>query len=194
MIRLARKPSLWVNFLGRLIFGVVWAGAFVALSWFVWPRRAETPTFILIILGFFDLLALGVIWDLVVRFWRTLTKKQPIVEIDKTSLTYGSTAQLRIVEEHPESVAQMNVHLVGESWVTSDHQSGSQRVIVKSYQSCFDEELLRLNVTQTEPITRMLQIRMPPAAPAEGVQWKIVVNTSLRQGGLIQHSYPIPVT
>ena len=79
MIRLARKPSLWVNFFGRLVFGVVWAGAFIALSYFVWPRRASTPIFILFILGFFDLLAIGVIWDLVVRFWRT--------------------------EEHPESVA-----------------------------------------------------------------------------------------
>ena len=194
MIRLARKPSLWVNFLGRLLFGVVWAGAFVALSFFVWPRRATTPTFILIILGFFDLLAVGVIWDLVVRFWRTATNKQPVLEIDRPSLPYGGTAQLRILEEHPESLATLTVHLVGQHWVVSEDQSGSQRVIVKSYQSCYDQELLRMNVTQMEPVTRMLQIQMPAAAPAENVDWKIVVNTSLKQGGLIQHSYPIPVS
>ncbi len=26
MIPLVRKPSLWANFFGRLVFGVVWAG------------------------------------------------------------------------------------------------------------------------------------------------------------------------
>ena len=51
-----------------------------------------------------------------------------------------------------------------------------------------------MNVTQMEPLSRMLQIQMPPAAPAENVQWKIVVNTSLKQGGLIQHSYPVTIS
>jgi hypothetical protein len=190
MIRLVRKPSLWMNFLGRFAFGVVWAGAFIALSIFSWFRRAGTPIFVFILLGFFDLFAIAVVWDLVVRFWRTLTDKQPIVEIDKPSLTYGETAQLRVAEPHPESVAELNVHLVAEHWLTTQDQPN---VTVRSYQACYDEELMRMNVVAGEQVSRMLQIRIPETPPAEDARWKIVVTTALRQGGLIQHPFPIVV-
>src|SRR4051794_20905927 len=98
MIRLARKPSLWMNFLGRLIFAAIWAGVFFGFFLWAWIHRFGTLTFILVILGLFDLIAIGVVWDIVVRFWRTLNHREPIVEIDPAK--YGGTVQVRIVEKH----------------------------------------------------------------------------------------------
>jgi hypothetical protein len=189
MIKMARKPSLWMGFVGRLLFGVVWAGGFLGFSWLAWQSRAKTPVFIFIILGLMDLIAIGVIWDLVVRFWRTLTNKQPVLEIDRASLPYGGTAQVRFAEPNPDSLANIDVRLVADHWVTTQHGNTT----TSSYEPCYDEELLRMNVETNDPISRMLQIRIPLEPPAEDASWKIVVNTTLRQGGVIQHPYPLKV-
>src|SRR6266566_3626120 len=114
MIRLARKPSLWMNFFGRLILAVIWCGAFFGFSAWAWLHRFGTPTFILVILGLFDLIAIGVAWDIVVRFWRTLHDREPIVEVDREPAAYGDTVQVRIIEEHPQSLGEIGMKLVGE--------------------------------------------------------------------------------
>ncbi|HSP17080.1 MAG TPA: hypothetical protein VLV78_20210 [Thermoanaerobaculia bacterium] len=191
MNRLARKPSLWMNFLGRFLFGVVWAGGMSAFTWVVWVKRdANTPVFVWFVLGFFDLLAIGIVWDLVVRFWRTLMHRQPVVEIDRQSLRYGDSAQLHVVEEHPESVKEISVRLVAEHWLTTTNGGTT----IRSYQPCYDQELLAISLAEAEPVSRMLQIRIPEKPPADDAKWKIVVATMLRQGGVIAHPFPIDVT
>jgi hypothetical protein len=191
MNRLRRKPSLWMNFFGRLAFAIVWVGFMFGFTFMVWTRSpaGKTPIFVWIILGIFNLFAVGMIWDIVVRFWRTLWNRQPIVEIDRQSLRLGETAQLRIVEEHPESVSQMRVRLVAEHWVTTKNGGTT----ITAFQPCFDQELLQMNLPAGETVTRMLQIRIPETAPAEDAKWKIVVSSELRQGGVIDHPYPISV-
>ncbi len=191
MIALSRKPSIWANFFGRLAFGVVWAGAFFAFTWFIWTRRnaGHTPVFIWFVIGFFDLIAIGVVWDLVVRFWRALNGRVPVVEIDRKSLRYGDTAQLHVVEPHPESVKQFDVRLVAEHWVVTKDGTTT----VKSYQACYDEELLRMNVSDETQVSRTMPVRIPETPPADDANWKIVVTTELRQGGLVQHPFPISI-
>ena len=61
MLRLVRKPSPWVSFFGRFVFAVVWVGGFVTMSFFAWRHRANTPGFVLVILAFFDVIAIGVV-------------------------------------------------------------------------------------------------------------------------------------
>jgi hypothetical protein len=191
MNRLTRKPSLWANFFVRLVFATIWVGGMFGFTFFVWTRSraGETPIFVWIILGIFNLFAVGLIWDIVVRFWRTLMNRQPIVEIDRQSLRPGDTAQLHVVENHPESIAQMSVRLVAENWVTSQQGNAT----IRSFQPCFDQELLQMNVPAGEPVNRMLQIRIPADSPGDDAKFQIVVMTELRQGGVISHTYPIDV-
>jgi hypothetical protein len=191
MNRLRRKPSLWMNFFGRLAFAIVWVGFMFGFTFMVWTRSpaGKTPIFIWIILGIFDLFAVGMIWDIVVRFWRTLMNRQPIVEIDRQQLRPGETAQLRIVEEHPESVKQMSVRLVAQRWVVTKDGSTT----IRSFQPCFDQELLQMNLPAGEPVNRMLQIRIPAESPGDDAKWQILVSSELRQGGVIEHPYPIDV-
>jgi hypothetical protein len=193
MPRLSRKPSLWADFVGRFAFGVVWAGAFVFATWMSWVHRADTAWFVYIILAFFDLIAVAVIWDLVVRFWRTLMERQPVVEIDRSPVPYGGSAQVRIVEEHPESVAEMKVRLVASARIRSESQEGSTRVIVSSYEPVFEQELLHCSVTENDPVNRTVTIGLPETPPAENAEWRIVVTTTLRQGGQIPHPFPFKV-
>jgi len=182
---------MWAGFFGRLAFSTVWAGAFVAFSYFVWfHHRADTPIFIMCILGFFDLIALGMVWDIVVRFWRTLTNKQPEIEIDHEDLHPGSSALIRYNEPNPDSLAEFNVRLVATKMVVTKNGGTT----TYSTEACYDQELLQMNVDGPNPITRSLPIKIPAEVPAGDPKWMIVVNTRLRQGGIMQHSYPISVT
>jgi hypothetical protein len=189
MIRLASHPSPWTSFLGRLLFAAVWIVFFGGFSFMVWRHPEQTPWFIFAILGLFDLLALGMLWDVVVRFWRALRHRQPVVEIDQPSLVYGGSAQLRVTEPHPESVAEMNVRLVGENVITTTTDNRIQRFVNR----CHDQELLRLSPETPDPLHRMLTVRMPDEPPAKDTSWRIVVGTTLRQGGTIVHHFPLRV-
>jgi hypothetical protein len=40
----------------------------------------------------------------------------------------------------------------------------------------------------------MVQIQLPKSAPADKVKWKIVVDCHLKQGGLIEHPFPLRVS
>ena len=194
MIRLARKPSLWMNFFGRLIFAVVWAGAFFGFSWWAWIHRFGTPTFILVILAFFDLFAIGVVWDIVVRFWRTLHHREPVVEVDRNPAAYGDAVQVRIIEEHPESIAEMGVKLVGDCYAKAEREFTAHRETVVSLTRCYEDEILRLKPSSDDRIDRTVQMHIPQSPPADEVAWKIVVDSLLKQGGVIEHPFPIRIT
>jgi len=189
MIRLAPHPSPWASFLGRLLFTTVWTGFFAVFSFMIWRHREETPWFIFGVLGLFDLVAFGMLWDVVVRFWRALNHREPVVEIDHPSLVYGGSAQLRVTEPHPESVAELSVRLVCEQLITTKTDNRVQQFVNR----CHDEELLRMSPETSDPIHRMLSVRMPDQAPEKDGSWKIVVGTTLRQGGTIEHHFPLRV-
>ncbi|MEK6372007.1 MAG: hypothetical protein AABO58_04875 [Acidobacteriota bacterium] len=188
-MRLAPHPSPWASFLVRLLFTTVWSGFFGVFSLMVWRHPAETPWFIFAILGFFDLIAVGMLWDVVVRFWRTLNHREPVVEIDQPMLVYGGSAQLRVTEPHPESVAEMSVRLVCEQRITTKTDNRVQQFVNR----CHDQELLRLSPDTPDTLHRMLPIRMPDQPPEKDVSWKIVVGNTLRQGGTIEHNFPLRV-
>lgn len=191
MIRLARKPSLWMNFFGRLAFAVLWVGWFSGFSWWAWVHRFGTPTFVLIILAFFDLVSVGVIWDIVVRFWITLHRREPLVEVDRNPAAYGDSVQVRIIEQHPESIAEIVVKLVGECYARAEREFTAHRETVVSLTQCYEDELVRLKPTSDDRIDRTVVMHIPQSPPADEVAWKIVVDSHLRQGGIIEHPFPI---
>jgi len=191
MIRLVRKPSLWASFLARFVFAIVWTGAFFGMTVAVWRRHPDT--IVLVVLGCFDLIAIAILWDLVVRFWRTLKHQEPFVEIDRQSLAYGDSAQVRIVESHPESISEMGVKLVGECYAKSATDISSYRETKTVLTRCYDEELLRLKPDASEPLSRLIRVQLPKSPPADGITWKIIVDSHLKQGGVIEHAYPIRV-
>jgi len=193
MIRLVRKPSLWSNFFGRLLFAIVWVGGFVVFTLWVWRHRFGTPWFLFVILGLFDLIAIGVMWDLVVRLWRTLNQREPIVEIDRDSLAYGDSAQVRVAEEHPESIVEMGVKLVGECRTRTEQDISQHRQTIISLTRVYEEELLRVKPASAEPVSRVVQLQLPKSAPADDVTWKILVDSHLKQGGIIEHPFPLKV-
>jgi hypothetical protein len=192
MIRLARNPSLWVNFFGRLI-AVVWAGIFFGGSYWTWQHRFGMPAFILIILGIFDLIAIVVVWDIVVRLRRTLHRREPVVEVERDPAVYGESVQVRIVEEHPESIAEIGVTLVGECYTRAEVDFTQHRETVLSLTRCYEEELLRLKPSTNEPINRIVNVQLPKSPPADDVAWKIIVDSHLKHGGIIEDPFPIRV-
>jgi hypothetical protein len=192
MIRLVRKPSMWGNFFRRLCFAVVFAGGLFFLTWYA-SRHAGMPAYVYVILGFFDLIAAGVVADVVIRLWRTLKSSEPVVEIDRQPLAYGDTAQVRVVEPYPQFIAEIGVKLIGECYSKSMTDVSHFRETRVALTRCYEEELLRLKPSSDEAVIRLLQLQLPKSAPAEGIAWKIVVDWHLKQGGVIEHPFPLRV-
>jgi len=192
MIRLVCKPSVWVTFFRRLLFAIVFAGGFLALTWYA-SRHIGMPTYAYLILGFFDLLAAAVLADAARRFWRTLHHHEPVVEIDRQTLEYGDTAQVRVVEPHPQAIAEIGVKLIGECYAKSVTDISHFRETRVTLTRCYEEELLRLKPASDEPVSRLLQLQLPKSAPADRIAWKIVVESHLKQGGVIEHPFPLRV-
>jgi hypothetical protein len=182
-----------MNFFGRLIFAVVWAGIFFGGSYWTWQHRFGMPAFILVILGVFDLIAIGVVWDIVVRLRRTLHRHEPVVEVERDPAAYGESVEVRIVEEHPEAIAEMGVKLVGECYTKSEVDFTQHHETVVSLTRCYEEELLRLKPSTNEPINRILRVQLPKSPPADEVAWMIIVDSHLKQGGIVEHPFPIRV-
>ena len=193
-MRLVRRPSLWKSFFGRLAFSVVWVGGVVAFWVFTWPRRQGVSLLLYVFPALLSVLALGLVWDVVVRFWRTVTDRQPVLELDRAPLTYGATARLRVLEPHPRSLSEMVVTLAGDHWVTTRERDSRRDVTTHSYERCYEAELLRVSFTGARPVDESVELRLPDEPPADGVEWKIVVRDTLRQGGVMEHWFPVPVS
>lgn len=186
--RLSRKPSLWAAFAGRFLFTVVWCGGIGAFSYFV-LTRGHAPLFVKILLGVFGFFGVMMLWDIVVRFWRTLTGKQPLVEIERLPLGYGESAQLRVIESDPESVREMVVSLVADHRVVRHDDN----ITVIGEERCYSSELLRATDLTGEPFVSMLHVQLPVEEPGDSPKWKVEVSTTLKQGGMITHGFPIDV-
>jgi hypothetical protein len=181
MIRLVRSPSRWVILLIRLVLATGWAVLLSAAVYIAWPQRVGI-FLVMVALGSYTLACL----------WRTLRDREPLLEIDRQALAYGDSAQLHIVEQHPQSVSEMNVKLVGECSVTAALDISHYREKTVSLTRCYEEELLRV-APHGEPLSRTLQLHLPKSAPADDVAWKIVVGSTLKQGGIVEHPFPLRV-
>jgi hypothetical protein len=186
MIRLARKPSLWVPFFGRIVFAIVCAAAVAAAWYFVWKRHS------ILIFVLADVIAIGAIWELI-RAWRAFRLGAPVVEIDRQPLTYGDSAQLRVAEAHTKSIAELGAKLIGECYATSATDISSYREKKVVLTRCYEEELLRLKPEPGEPLSRLVQVQLPKSPPADGMTWKIVVDAHLKRGVVVEHPYPLHV-
>ena len=136
-LRLTRKPSPWVVVLMRLAFAILWNGFFSVFVVLMWPHRDETPIFIQGVLGFFLLLGVGIIWDLVVRFHRTLTGKTAIVEVDRQPLHPGDTVRVRVCQRGLRSLSHLQISIAASNTVTE--QSGN--ATTTTTKPCYQKEI-----------------------------------------------------
>lgn len=192
-VRLHRKPSLWSSFCVCAVTGFVWTGFFFVASWLAWERRWKMPTFAFVLLVIFDLISIIVLWQVVARFRRTLRDREPTVDIDRDAMSYGESANLYLVESHPEDIDELAVKLVGECWAKAMTDVSEYRRTIVEYSRCYEEELLRFSPDPDRPLSRKVKMQLPKCAPADAVRWKIVVGARLKHGSVIEHPFPLRV-
>jgi len=184
MRRLARRPSLWVSFLLRVVFVIVAAIAVNVAMFFVMKRGA----FLMLTLAL--LIAIAAVWELI-RFTIHMRHRPPVLEIDRTALSYGDSAELRLVEAHPLSVAEVSVKLIGDCSKSESTDISEYRETKFARTRCYEEELLRFQPSAA--IDRTVRVQLPKSAPADGMTWKIVVDFTLKHGAVVEHPYPLRV-
>jgi hypothetical protein len=190
-LRLTRKPSPWVVVLMRLAFTILWNGFFSIFVVLMWPHRVETPIFIQGVLGFFLLLGVGIIWDVVVRFHRTLTGKTAIVEVDRQPLHPGETVRVRVCQRGLSSLSHLQVSIAASNTVTE--QSGN--ATTTTTKPCYWKEIAVCDPAATagDSYEETFTVRIPSESFRGTVAWSLVVRQDLAQGGIDFQTFPLPV-
>jgi hypothetical protein len=190
-LRLTRKPSPWVVVLMRLAFAILWNGFFSVFVVLMWPHRAETPIFIQGVLGFFLLLGVGIIWDVVVRFHRTLTGKTAIVEVDCQPLHPGDTVRVRVCQRGLSSLSHLQVSIAASNTVTE--QSGN--TTTTTTKPCYRKEIAVCDPAAAagDSYDETFAVQIPSESFRGTVAWSIVVRQDLAQGGIDFQTFPLPV-
>jgi hypothetical protein len=163
--RLARRPCFWPGIVGSLLFAIVAVSAAYAMQ--------RSTVFV----SFSLLIAAGALVNMLF-VWREARRGVPIVEIDRPTLGYGDSAELRVM-----SCGDVDVRLVGECQATKAVVISNFRDKQVSMTRCYDEELIRGKA----PFT--VRLHIPKSAPAEDVAWKIVV-----EAAGVAHPYPLRVS
>jgi hypothetical protein len=184
MRRLARKPSLWVSFLLRVVFVIVAAIAVNVAMFFVMKRGA------FLMLTLVLLIAIAAVWELI-RFTFNMRHRPPVLQIDRRSLAYGDSAELRLIQAHPQSVAEVSVKLIGDCSKCESTDISEYRETKFARTRCYEEELLRFQPSAA--IDRTVRVQLPKSPPADGMTWKIVVDFTLKHGAVIEHPYPLRI-
>ena len=184
MRRLARRPSLWFSFFLRAVFVIVAAIAVIVAMFFVIKRG----TFFMLTLVL--LIAVGAIWELI-RFAFSMRHRPPVLEIDRAALAYGDSAELRLIQKDPRSVAEVSVKLIGDCRKSEATDISEYRETKVARTRCYEEELLRFQPSAA--IDRTVRVQMPKSPPADGMTWKIVVDFTLKHGAVVEHPYPLRV-
>jgi len=184
MVRLPRKPSLWIKFFLRIAFVIVAAIAVNEALYFASRRQ----TFLMLTLVL--LIAIAAVWELI-RFAFHMRHRPPVVEIDRQPLAYGDTADLRVVEKHSHRLAEIGVKLIGECSTCVATDISEFREMKYARTRCYEEELLRLQPSGA--VDRTVQVQLPKSPPADGMKWSIVVDSTLECGDVIEHPYPLRV-
>jgi hypothetical protein len=190
-LRLTRKPSPWVDVLMRLAFAILWNGFFGVFVVLMLPHQAETPIFIQGVLGFFLLLGAGIIWDVVVRFHRTLTGKTAIVEVDRQPLHPGDTVRVRVCQRGLGSLSHLQITIAASNTVTE--QSGN--TTTTATKPCYRKEIAVCDPTATagDSYDETFTVQIPSESFRGTVEWSIVVRQALAQGGLDFQTFPLQV-
>jgi hypothetical protein len=184
MRRLARKPSLWVSFLLRVAFVIVAAIAVNVAMFFVMKRGA------FFMLTLVLLIAVAAVWELI-RFTFHMRHRPPVLEIDRDALAYGDSVELRIVQAHPQSVAEVSVKLIGDCSKSESTDISEYRETKFARTRCYEEELLCFQPSAA--IDRTVRVQLPKSPPADGMKWLIVVAFTLEHGAVVEHPYPLRV-
>jgi hypothetical protein len=184
MRRLARKPSLWVSFFLRVVFVIVASIAVNVAMFFVIKRG----TFFMLTLVL--LIAVAAIWELI-RFAFEMRHRPPVLEIDRDALAYGDAAELRLIEAHPRSVAEVSVKLIGDCSRSEATDISEYRETKIARTRCYEEELLRFQPSAA--IDQTVRVQLPKSPPADGMRWLIVVDFTLKHGAVVEHPYPLRV-
>ena len=79
----------------------------------------------------------------------------------------------------------------GECSVTEAVEFSQHRHSTTNMTRCYEEELLRITPQNDKPVK--LQMRMPKSPPADGVAWKIVVNSRQKNGAVVEYPFPLRV-
>jgi hypothetical protein len=171
MPRLARKPSLWLSLILRLVFVII---ATLSALWWIEKRRAS---FMSILIG---VLAIAAVWELI-RFALHM-HRPPALTIDRYPLVYGGSAELRVTSE-----AEVMVKLVGECDTTTatDISQHREKKILRT--RCYDVELFRGKPPAS------VQLQLPKSPPADAMSWIILVDSTLRDGSVVTDLYPLHV-
>jgi hypothetical protein len=191
MRRLSRTPSLLVDLSARLMALLLWSAFVFMFTRFVWMRRAWAPTYMFVFDAVIILIGVWMVVDLILHCTR---RDEPVVEIDRSSLTYGDVARVHLMASHPESLSDLRVTLIGECLATSTLDFTEHRLTNAWRQRCYEQELLRLAPSGQGPVNRTMNLFLPLSAPADAMRWTIVVGTRLKQGGgVVEYPYPLPV-
>ncbi len=184
MFQLARKPSLWAGLFLRVVFVSVAAFAVVVALFFV----AKRGTFFM--LSLVVLIAIAAVWELI-RFWLHMRDSAPVVEIEKHPLVYGESVEVWVTEMQPQRVAEIGVTLVGECNTTAATDISEYRETIIARTRCYEDELLRIKFDKAVPV--VARVQLPKSPPADGMAWTIVVDATLKDGSIVEHSYPLRV-
>ena len=185
-MRLARRPSQSLTIITLAVSALLWVGCFVAITVALWhPHTA-------VFLACVDLVAVIVLWDIAARLFRASHCPQPWIEIDKPSLHYGDGARLHLIDSHTASLCDLEVALIGECDLAAATELSQHRETIAAPRRCYEEELLRIAPLGL-PIDRTLSIQLPKSAPADRTRWSVLVTAHLKQGGVVEHPFPLPV-
>jgi hypothetical protein len=170
---------------------LLWGGFVFIFTRFVWLRRAWAPTYMIVFDAVILLIGVWMAIDLVRRCSR---RDEPVLEIDRASLTYGDVARVHLLAQHPDSLSDLRVTLVGECLATSTLDFTEHRLTNAWRQRCYEQELLRLAPSGQAPLNRTMNLFLPLSAPADAMRWTLVVGTRLKQGGsVVEYPYTLPV-
>src|SRR5262245_4619167 len=190
-LRLTRRPSPWVVVLMRLAFAILWNGFFGVFVVLAWPHLAETPILIQVVLGLFLLLGVGIVWDVVVRFYRTLTGKTAVVEVDRQPLHPGDTVRIRVCQRGLNSLRRLHVGIAASNTVTK--QSGT--MTTTTTKPCYQREIAVWDpaATAADSYDETFAVQIPSESFRGTVEWSIVVRQDLAQGGIDFQTFPLRV-
>ena len=180
MPRLARKPSLWLSLILRVVFLVVAVFAVNAAMFFVVKRG----TFFM--LSLVVLVALAAVWELV-RFALTMRRRPPVVLIDHYPLMYGDSAALTVTAMSCDT--EISVKLIGECDVTAATDISEYRSTKVMRTRCYEMELIRAKCGSSAEA----RLQLPKSPPADAMAWTILVDSKSERGEITEHLYPLRV-
>src|SRR5262245_23057378 len=191
--RLAMVPSPWGVVAGRRALTLAVNGF---LAMFVVRGRShvdEVPLFAKVVVTLWGFIGLGMVWDLVVRAYRTAVGRFAVLELDRLPLRPGAKAHGRVLLRDPATLSGLTVSLVGERHETRTDEGRVQVIAARFHESVvftFDPA----SDPETGPmLDRRFAVPVPGELPPGTLTWRLVVALRLKQGGMDSQDFPLQV-